>query len=187
MLNKHEIFVDCGGYIGDSTLELLTKGGGKKIYFYEPNDVNMNEAKQNLNKYDNIVFRNVCVGRDNKKALFNGITLDSGGRILQEHDSKFQETIMTNIVRIDDDIDEKITFIKMDIEGSEMDALVGAAKHIAHDRPVLAICLYHKPEDMYEIPLYIDSLVSYYQYYVRHYTPYHGETVFYAVPSERIK
>ncbi len=64
---------------------------------------------------------------------------------------------------------------------------VGAEKHIKEDRSILAICLYHNVDDLWKIPLYIRELVGdNYRFYIRHYTLYHGETVFYAVPSERI-
>ena len=78
-------------------------------------------------------------------------------------------------------IPEKITFIKMDIEGSELEALKGAKNIIKKDQPKLAICVYHKPEDIIDIPLYIKSLVPEYQLYLRHYSGMSGETVLYAV------
>lgn len=69
----------------------------------------------------------------------------------------------------------------MDIEGSELEALKGAARHIVVDRPKLAICVYHKPEDMFEIAMYIKSLVPAYRLFLRHYSSTHLETVLYAV------
>lgn len=69
----------------------------------------------------------------------------------------------------------------MDIEGSELEALKGAVHTIQRDKPKLAICIYHKPEDMTEIPLYIKSLVPEYKLYVRHHSNCCTETVLYAV------
>lgn len=69
----------------------------------------------------------------------------------------------------------------MDIEGSELEALKGAVKTIQRDKPRLAICLYHKPEDIVEIPRLIKNLVPEYKLYIRHYIPYHFDTVLYAV------
>ena len=77
--------------------------------------------------------------------------------------------------------DDKITFLKMDIEGSELKALHGARKIIQRDKPKLAICVYHKPEDIIEIPLYINSLVPEYKFYMRHYGYTPANTVLYAI------
>ncbi len=71
--------------------------------------------------------------------------------------------------------------IKMDIEGAELEALKGAKKTIQRDKPKLAICIYHKTEDLWEIPLYIKELVSEYCLYIRHQTFGTGDTVLYAV------
>lgn len=77
--------------------------------------------------------------------------------------------------------DERVTYIKMDIEGAELNALKGGANIIEKYKPKLAISLYHKAEDIYEIPLYLKSLVPEYKFYIRHYTDLWEETVLYAV------
>jgi hypothetical protein len=74
-------------------------------------------------------------------------------------------------------------FIKMDIEGSELEALKGSADTIAARKPKLAICLYHKTEDFWEIPLYLHDLTPEYKLFVRHHTAIFDlkETVLYAM------
>lgn len=64
-------------------------------------------------------------------------------------------------------IKEPVTVIKMDIEGAEQDALKGAARHIAEEKPRLLISTYHKPEDLFQIPRLIDSMRNDYTYYLR--------------------
>ena len=76
---------------------------------------------------------------------------------------------------------DKVTFIKMDVEGAELESLKGAEKTIRRDKPKLAICIYHKPEDMWTIPLYIKELVPEYKLYIRHHSSGVCETVLYAV------
>ena len=63
---------------------------------------------------------------------------------------------------------DKVTFIKMDIEGSELKALQGAADVIRRDKPKLAISIYHRPTDYFEIPFYVKELVPEYRLYIRH-------------------
>ncbi len=74
-------------------------------------------------------------------------------------------------------------FIKMDIEGSEMEALKGAEKIILRNKPKLAICIYHKAADYYQIPLYLQTLVPEYKFYVRHHFYGYSETALNAVPD----
>jgi hypothetical protein len=74
----------------------------------------------------------------------------------------------------------RIDFIKMDIEGSELGALNGAEAAIRRWRPKLAISLYHRPEDFFSIPLWIDGLALGYKLYLDHYTIHSEETVLYA-------
>lgn len=69
----------------------------------------------------------------------------------------------------------------MDIEGSELEALKGSREIIKRCRPKLEICVYHKKEDLVEIPAFIKELVPEYKLYVRHYSNNAGETVLYAV------
>ena len=74
----------------------------------------------------------------------------------------------------------RIDFIKMDIEGSELAALVGAEAALRRWRPKLAISLYHRPEDFFTIPLWLDSLGIGYRFFLDHYSIHHEETVLFA-------
>ena len=76
---------------------------------------------------------------------------------------------------------EEATYIKMDVEGAELRALYGAEKTIRTYRPKLAVCMYHKPEDLVTIPQYIYSIRDDYRFYIRNHSPYGIEMVLYAV------
>jgi hypothetical protein len=80
----------------------------------------------------------------------------------------------------------KPTYIKMDIEGSELKALHGARKTVKKYLPVLAICVYHKPKDIWEIPLYINSISNKYRFFLRAHGLEGWELVCYAVPYFRL-
>ena len=82
---------------------------------------------------------------------------------------------------------KKISMIKMDVEGAELKALQGAAGTIRAWHPLLAISLYHKPEDLLTIPQYIQSLSADYHFYLRgHHPELAFELVLYAVPKSRL-
>ncbi len=80
--------------------------------------------------------------------------------------------------------EKKVSFIKMDVEGSEMNALIGASKTIRRDHPRLAICIYHKEIDFIKLSSYILQLYPEYKLYIRHYTSYIWETVLYAIDEQ---
>ena len=77
------------------------------------------------------------------------------------------------------------TYVKFDVEGAEHDALVGASETIRANMPVLAVCLYHKPQDLWDIPLLVRSIRPDYRMHVRRYSDERWETVLYAVPPDR--
>lgn len=77
--------------------------------------------------------------------------------------------------------EEKITSIKMDIEGAEMKALWGGRRTIPRNLPKLAVCIYHKPQDLWEIPQFIKKNWAQYDIYIRHHTDLLNKMVCYAV------
>ncbi|MNC49053.1 hypothetical protein D3C75_982030 [compost metagenome] len=94
-------------------------------------------------------------------------------------------TDIVSVVSIDDAIHERVTYIKMDIEGAELAALKGAENTIKNYSPVLAICMYHKASDYLDIFNYIRSVNSEYKFFFRHHLNYYAETVLYAIKNEK--
>ena len=76
---------------------------------------------------------------------------------------------------------EKVTFIKMDIEGKEYYALMGAKEIIAIQKPRLAISVYHRTDDIIKIPALLLELVPEYKFCIRHYSILSNETILYAL------
>ena len=76
--------------------------------------------------------------------------------------------------------DTRVGFIKMDIEGFELDALQGGEQTIKRDKPLLAICVYHRAGDVLAIMDYLHEIVPEYRFWLRHYTATPLETVLYA-------
>jgi FkbM family methyltransferase len=83
-------------------------------------------------------------------------------------------------------LSDRVDFIKLDIEGAELEALKGAERSIRRYRPKLAICLYHSLKDFVEIPAWLDSLGLGYKMFIDHFTIHAEETVLFAAPTDRI-
>lgn len=172
-----EIFVDGGGYDGDTIEEFIdwTKGRYKRIYSFEPQKDKAEKIRQKLWKYGGKV-------KLFEKGLYENCTeLDfcDGDELLSGRIGGTDTHRKIQTVNLDSVIEKKVTFIKMDIEGAELSALKGAAKMIQKYRPKMAICIYHKPEDLWEIPKYIDTLVPEYKFYIRHFGWRYTGTILY--------
>lgn len=179
---EDEVFVDCGGYTGDTTEEFIRQFGKyRKIYVYEPNADNARACRANLSKYRRVAIRPCGVG-ERSGALAMGSDGSSSTFMVEQGTAGSPEI---SIVSLDEDIQRPVTFLKMDVEGFEIPALLGAKRHIRDDFPKLAICTYHIVSDMWEIPRLIDAIHPGYRFYIRHYNfPQNWETVIYAIPPE---
>ena len=120
-------------------------------YAWEPDPENLKKCKQSFEE-NCVQYELIPKGLWNESKKLRLKKNQTCSMICDEGDT------IIEVDYIDHVINEPMTFIKMDIEGSELEALKGAKKTIQRDKPKLAICIYHKPEDMWEIPLYIKSL-----------------------------
>lgn len=176
-ISENEVFVDGGGFDGDTIEEFseFTKGKYKRIYSFEPQKNKAEIIKNKLWRYgDKVVLFEKGLYDCSTELYFSDGNASLSGRI---EDAKTHNVITT--IDIDSAINEEVSFIKMDIEGAELKALQGAAETIKRYKPKLAICIYHKPEDIWEIPKYIDSLVPEYKFFVRHFGWRYTSTVLY--------
>lgn len=82
---------------------------------------------------------------------------------------------------------EKVDFIKLDIEGAEMQALHGAVSTLEEDRPQLAVSIYHLTEDFVSIPIYLSEILKNYTFHIGHYSYDLNETILYAIPDELLE
>lgn len=179
-LSEEEVFIDGGAYIGDTIQQFIMKNTSKfeKIYAFEPDSKNID----GLNKfvYENKINSKVIIeeaGLYNKTGVMKFDFVSETGSYISE---KGTETIRTE--KIDDYFkDIPVTFIKMDIEGAEKEALCGGEETIKRNKPKLAICIYHEPSDLWEIPLLIKKIMPEYNIYIRHHRNDLYETVCYAV------
>lgn len=185
---KVKCFVDAGMYIGDTIQSFIetTEGVYDKIYGFEPDEEIRSIAKNNLVDYDNIVVIPKATSDFNgsiqvEKTLGVMQTIEKG--IFSENaeaDKTFE------VCKIDDCLanrTQKIDMLKMDVEGAEMASLRGASEMIKSDRPIMAICVYHKEEDLLDIPAFVEGLGVKCRLYLRHYSDNQTETVCYLIPE----
>lgn len=176
---NQSLFVDCGAFNGnDSRKFFALSSENSKAVVFEPDSYNMEIVKKNLSEYGNrVLYIEKGLLDTEKKVYFN----EGDGSASSVSSSGTVELLCTTLDASLMDVDCKVSFIKMDIEGSELDALKGGEKIIKRDKPVLAICVYHKPEDIIDIPLYLKNLNLGYKFYMRRYDSHMIETVLYAV------
>lgn len=207
MLSNIDVFIDGGAFDGD-TVQRLYKHDYKpqKIYFFEPDQISLNKAKETLKNYDNIEYFPNALS-DTRKTLKFDTRGDLGSCFSNDGD------VEVKCVSIDEVVKEDKAFIKLDIEGAELDALNGA-KRLLRNGSSFAICLYHKPSDIWRIPELLLNIINNkvsevafaadgrgsgscdttqvkdlslyrmagYNFYLRHYTNTIFETVLYGEP-----
>lgn len=178
-----ECFVDCGCFDGTTSkiLSALIGSKLKKIYAFEPMQNNAELCRQALEECVGTDYQFINKGIWDKEAYVYTFMAAHGQFVMTEQER--EDSFKTSATFLDKELSqEKITFIKMDIEGAELPALIGAKDIITKQRPKLAICVYHKVDDFYRIPEYILSLNPEYKLYMRHYGATTSETVLYALP-----
>jgi len=173
-------FINCGAYNGD-TVKRLNALFGKvdAIACFEPDLENFELLTQYLCAEHNEIAQSVIAfpcGVFSHETQLNF----AGENKMNSMISDKGESIIP-CVALDHVIPGfKPTFICMDVEGAELEALKGAEMLIKEDKPDLAICVYHAPNHIWDIPLYIESLRLGYKFYLRNYTSFISETVLYA-------
>lgn len=159
--------------------------GYSKIFAYEPDPISSSICKENLLNKGIRNFQLIQAGLSDHegKVLFRA-GLYGCSHIIKNSGSEENSTTVP-VTTIDDTVgEEKVGFIKMDIEGAEFDALHGAKKVIVRDKPLLAISVYHRVGDMLAVMDYLRCLEPEYHFWLRHYSIGIADTVLYASVDE---
>lgn len=163
-LGEKEDYLDLGAYTADTIFEFLGQTNGyNTITAVEPDIKNFKKLSSNTQSLDRITLINAAVGKQSGEVFFSmgkgrGSKSTEKGQIIKQ-------------ICIDDLLEnKKATYIKIDIEGLEQEALLGAEKSLL-ERPKLNLALYHRNQDVFELVLLINKLNPDYKIYLRHH-PY---------------
>jgi FkbM family methyltransferase len=172
--------INCGSYNGDTIRQLnVLYGKVDTVACFEPDQNSFQALSQflclNHNQIANNVFAYPCGVYENEVQLSFSTGDQINSRISDEGDTVVQCVALDHVLP-----GFKPTYINMDIEGAELQALKGAEKLIIENKPDLAICLYHSPNHLWEIPLFLDNLNLGYKFFIRNYTSFVAETLLYA-------
>ena len=181
-LSSKEVFVDAGAYVGDTAEEFIgkVKGEYESVYSFEPSEGNYEKAVERLKQYHGVqVIQKGLWSCDTTLTFFED-TSNMAGSCIKGEGGEFSIAVTTldNVFSMKEKFP---TFIKMDIEGSEKEALIGAKNVIERNKPKLAICAYHKPEDIYELPQTIQRIQEGYRFVLRQHSKGCFDMVLYAV------
>ena len=168
---RREVFVDAGGFDGDTTEEFCRRVPDyRRVHFFEPSPSNMAKARQRLAGFARIDYREVGLSDEAGTLQF-----DPGAGSASAVSASGSQSI--HVDRLDNLVNDPVSFIKMDLEGWELHALRGAAEHIREDRPKLALSVYHQASHFREIPALVLGFCPDYRVRLRHYTEGWSETV----------
>jgi FkbM family methyltransferase len=186
-LSDCEDILDCGATFGEMTQELIRKRGDsfKSFHALEADSISYLQLQKYRDSLPTTVQAKVhlyhcAVGLQQQVVYFSN-TGDTGSHISSQGvavdcypiDIRFASTTLS--------------FIKMDIEGAEYDALLGGSNVIKRDQPIMAICVYHTQSDIWRIPLLVRELLPKHKLYLRAYEGDGFQTILFAVPQHRVR
>jgi FkbM family methyltransferase len=186
-LSGSEVLVDCGAFDGDSIRLFLEKTAGRfaRIHAFEPDARNIAALTAYLGTLPEetaarIEVQRCALGRANGFVRFSaegtvGSKVSGAGTV--EIPCRTLDSALAGCVP---------TFVKMDIEGAEIDAIPGAARIAVECRPILAACAYHRCSDLWTLPGLLKAANPEYRVFLRRYAEECWETVYYAIPPERL-
>lgn len=179
-LSDNECYVDIGAYDGDTVAQFIAATDGRfdRIHAFELDPLNYRKLADNVARMpqrDRISTLNLGVWDEERDISFS---------VGKSQSTVGVGTNSAHVVPLDSVLgDQRVSFIKMDIEGAELHAIRGAERLITSQKPKLAICVYHHISHLWKIPTYIRRLLPDHRLFLRHYTNLEYETVCYAVPS----
>lgn len=170
-----ESFADIGCFDGRTSSDFIYRCPAyKAIYIFEPDSENLSMVRARFSKCRDIFCYPVGLG--SKKGVVRFSSAGSNSAISESGNLEIQVETLDSFQL------SEVTFLKMDIEGAELDALLGASDTIMQCHPRLAVSVYHRPSDLWRIPEAVLKVRDDYSIYLRHYTEGVTETVMFFMP-----
>jgi FkbM family methyltransferase len=185
-LRPDEVFVDCGAFDGDTVKSVVGRQGDRfsRIVALEPDPINFEKMRGYCATLPEpararIDLRQLAAGRRRETLRFE--TTGTAASKVGSGSLEVQAVPLDELLA-----SERPTFLKMDIEGAEPDALAGARDVIVRHAPLLAVCVYHAQDHLWRLPLFIRSLRDDYRLFLRPHNEECWDLVCYAVPADRL-
>jgi FkbM family methyltransferase len=188
LLSPDEVFVDCGAFDGDTLKSFIGRQGEnfKGFVALEPDPTNFRKLESYVSTLGTSLKSKITLSPLAVAARAGKLYFEATGTAAAT--ASVNGTLEVTCAPLDEILaDNRPTFVKMDIEGAEMDALIGARGSIKKTLPVLAICVYHQPDHLWRIPLLIWSFSDQYRFFLRPHNEEGWDLVCYAVPVNRLK
>jgi len=190
---ESEVFVDVGAFQGNSSLffQALCVSAGRpapQCVIFEPDPFNCTRLEKNLPRF---IKKPVCfqmgLGRGRGQVnfvpgKFSSSKIEPSGQEVIEVDTL--DHVLEGIPglpSVSGGSRLPVSYIKIDVEGADLDVLYGARETIRNIRPRIAVSIYHSDEHMLAIPEALHGMCPAYKFYVRHYSCMDGETILYCL------
>jgi FkbM family methyltransferase len=170
-------FVDGGAYNADTYLELCRLTDVQEAHLFEPDPTNYSQLVANTSLQAGKV-QCLPLGLSDRYGILSFDAGNGEGASITENGSAHIAVVALDTVLAGHSVD----FIKLDVEGAELHALQGARQLIKSSRPVLALSLYHRPEDLWELPLELAVVCKDYRFYIRQHFSNTFDSVLYGIP-----
>ncbi len=183
-LREDEVFIDVGAFDGDVLQAYVGRCNGRYIGL-EPDPASFRKLQECVSALsaparERVVLHQVAASDRQGEVGFDA-TGSTGARVTSEGTARVQAVPLDDLLA-----KESLTYLKLDVEGHEYEALLGVQQTILRHRPVLAVSVYHRPADLWRIPNLIRGWVPEYSVFLRRYARCGFELDLYALPPERL-
>jgi FkbM family methyltransferase len=167
--------IDGGAYTGDTYQDAINATPIETAFLFEPDPKNFSRLTHNVG--GNAICYPLALA-DTYKILTFASDVGPSSAVVKQGDIHIAAGAIDELFP-----KRHIDFIKLDIEGCEADAIRGAEQTIKRERPVLVMAGYHKPGDLWELPLLLNAVCKNYKFYIRQHDYNSFESVVYAIPN----